>query len=79
MGCFDNDAVILLCKVENPERFGIADIDNDKIIKIIEKPKIPPTNFSVLIVAVGMWNFVEIGKAVNKTLVTHALTNKQTH
>ena len=43
----DNDAVILLCKVENPERFGIADIDNDKIIKIIEKPKIPPTNLAV--------------------------------
>ena len=43
----DNDAVILLCKVENPERFGIADIDNDKIIKIVEKPKIPPTNLAV--------------------------------
>ena len=43
----DNDAVILLCKVENPERFGIADIDNDKIVKIVEKPKIPPTNLAV--------------------------------
>ena len=43
----DNDAVILLCKVENPERFGIADIDNDKIIKIVEKPKNPPTNLAV--------------------------------
>ena len=41
------DAVILLCEVENPSRFGIANIKNNKIIKIIEKPKDPPTNLAV--------------------------------
>ena len=43
----DDDASILLCEVENPSRFGIADMKNDKITKIMEKPKDPPTNLAV--------------------------------
>ena len=46
-GSSDNDALILLCEVENPERFGIADVKDNKIVKIMEKPKEPPTNFAV--------------------------------
>ena len=41
------DASILLCKVDNPSRFGIADVKDKKIIKIMEKPKNPPTNLAV--------------------------------
>ena len=40
----NDDALVLLCEVSNPERFGIADVRENKIIKIIEKPKNPPTN-----------------------------------
>jgi glucose-1-phosphate thymidylyltransferase len=40
-------ATILLCEVENPSRFGIADIKDGQIKKIIEKPKNPPTNLAV--------------------------------
>ncbi len=43
----DTDAMILLCEVDNPSRFGIADLKENKIIKIIEKPKNPPTNLAV--------------------------------
>ena len=43
----DDDASILLCEVENPSRFGIADVKENKIIKIIEKPKNSPTNLAV--------------------------------
>ncbi len=43
----NNDALVLLCEVENPERFGIADVKDNKITKIMEKPKDPPTNFAV--------------------------------
>ena len=43
-----NDAAtILLCEVDNPSRFGIADIQDGQIKKIIEKPKNPPTNLAV--------------------------------
>ena len=41
------DASILLCEVDNPSRFGIADLKDGKIIKIMEKPKDPPTNLAV--------------------------------
>ena len=43
----DNAATILLCEVDNPSRFGIADIKDGQIKKIIEKPKNPPTNLAV--------------------------------
>ncbi len=42
-----SDALVLLCEVTNPQRFGIADVKENKIIHIIEKPKNPPTNLAV--------------------------------
>jgi glucose-1-phosphate thymidylyltransferase len=44
----DADASVVLCEVENPTRFGIADVKDGKIIKIVEKPKEPPTNLAVI-------------------------------
>ena len=43
----DYDATVLLCEVDNPSRFGIADVKNDKIVKITEKPKNPESNLAV--------------------------------
>jgi glucose-1-phosphate thymidylyltransferase len=43
----DVNATIFLCEVDNPSRFGIADVKDGKITKIIEKPKNPPTNLAV--------------------------------
>ena len=43
----DNAASILLCEVDNPSQFGIAEIKNNKIIKLVEKPKNPKTNLAV--------------------------------
>lgn len=45
---FDTGAKIFLKKVPDPERFGVPEFDkNKKIIKIIEKPKNPPSDFAV--------------------------------
>ena len=47
----DSDAMILLCEVDEPQRFGIAELDKDhpgKIKKIIEKPKDSPSNLAVI-------------------------------
>ena len=41
------DATLLLCEVDNPSRFGIADVENGKIVKITEKPKDPISNLAV--------------------------------
>jgi len=43
----DSKALILLCQVDNPTRFGIADLKDGKIKKIMEKPKNPPTDLAV--------------------------------
>jgi glucose-1-phosphate thymidylyltransferase len=42
------DAMILLCEVDEPSRFGIAELDGKKIKKIMEKPKNPPSNLAVI-------------------------------
>tara|TARA_B100000029_G_scaffold270983_2_gene266137 strand:- start:1583 stop:2629 length:1047 start_codon:yes stop_codon:yes gene_type:complete len=41
------DATVLLCEVDKPSSFGIADIENGKILKITEKPKNPSSNLAV--------------------------------
>ena len=43
----DYDATVLLCEVDNPSRFGIADVENEKIVKITEKPKKPTSKLAV--------------------------------
>jgi glucose-1-phosphate thymidylyltransferase len=42
------DAMMLLCEVDDPSRFGIAELDGKKIKKISEKPKNPTSNLAVI-------------------------------
>jgi glucose-1-phosphate thymidylyltransferase len=41
-------AKILLKEVPDPERFGVAEIKGDKLINIVEKPKVPRSNLAVI-------------------------------
>ncbi|MCL4439099.1 MAG: sugar phosphate nucleotidyltransferase [Firmicutes bacterium] len=43
----DRGAKILLKKVEDPERYGVAELKGDRIVSIEEKPKIPKSNYCV--------------------------------
>lgn len=43
----ENGARILLKKVHDAERFGVAEIVGDRIIAIEEKPQVPKSNFAV--------------------------------
>jgi glucose-1-phosphate thymidylyltransferase len=42
------EASIVLCEVNNPTRFGIAEVKDGRIIQIVEKPKNPPSNLAVI-------------------------------
>ena len=47
----NSDAMILLCEVDDPQRFGVAELDPNnpgKIKKIIEKPKDSSSNLAVI-------------------------------
>jgi glucose-1-phosphate thymidylyltransferase len=41
-------AKILLKEVPDPERFGVAEIEKDRLINIVEKPKRPKSNLAVI-------------------------------
>jgi glucose-1-phosphate thymidylyltransferase len=48
------DAQILLAHVRNPTEFGVAELDGDRVIHLVEKPKVPKTDLAL--VGVYMFN-----------------------
>lgn len=42
------NALILLAKVEEPQRFGVAELEGEKIKRLVEKPKVPPSDLALV-------------------------------
>ena len=58
------DSQIVLTPVENPSRYGVAELDPDtrRIIRLVEKPRTPPSN--LILVGIYMFN-AHVWEAVN--------------
>ena len=41
-------AKILLSQVENPKAYGVAEMEGDRVVKIVEKPTEPKSNWAVI-------------------------------
>ncbi len=56
------NSLILLTEVPNPQMFGVAELKNGKVVKLVEKPKKPMSNLAL--VGVYMFDY-HIFEAVN--------------
>jgi glucose-1-phosphate thymidylyltransferase len=49
----DWNAQIVLTKVENPQHFGVAELQNGRVVRLLEKPQVPPSDLAL----VGIYMF----------------------
>lgn len=60
----NSGAKIILKEVDDPERFGVAELDGDRVVRIEEKPKHPKTNLAVIGVYIYDHRVYEIIKSL---------------
>lgn len=42
------EAMVLLTPVSNPERYGVAETDGDRVVRLVEKPKAPKSDLALV-------------------------------
>jgi glucose-1-phosphate thymidylyltransferase len=58
------DALILLTPVEDPEHYGVAELEDDRVVALAEKPPVPRTNLAL----VGVYMFTPLIHAAARAI-----------
>ena len=45
-GC--HNSLVLLSPVDQPQHFGVAELDGERLVRVMEKPQTPPSNLAVI-------------------------------
>lgn len=57
-----NDAIITVKEVDNPSSFGVIETEDDRVVRIIEKPQVPPSNLAnagIYLFDEAIFNFID--------------------
>jgi glucose-1-phosphate thymidylyltransferase len=58
------DALILLTQVPDPGNYGVAELDGDRVVRLVEKPEDPPTDLALVGVYMFGPSIFEAAKAI---------------
>jgi glucose-1-phosphate thymidylyltransferase len=58
------DALILLTPVDDPEHYGVAELDGGRVKQLVEKPKNPPSNLALVGVYMFTRAIFDAGRAI---------------
>ena len=58
------DALILLTPVDDPEHYGVAELEGDRVKRLVEKPKNPPSDLALVGVYMFTSSIFDAGKAI---------------
>ncbi|MCL4425367.1 MAG: glucose-1-phosphate thymidylyltransferase [Firmicutes bacterium] len=58
------DALILLSRVAEPQRFGVAELREGRIVRLVEKPKTPPSDLALVGVYLFNHHIFEAAEAI---------------